>query len=164
MRFFRSIFVFLLGVLLTGLFVSPVKAEPQSLVVTEDRNSGYARAAFKHWIDADKDSCDTRAEVLIEEAIVKPKIGAKCKLTGGRWISSYDGKTITNASQLDVDHLVPLAEAWRSGAWGWSAQKRQDFANDLENTKTLVAVTISSNRSKGDKDPSQWMPSLNKCN
>jgi hypothetical protein len=67
-----------------------------------------------------------------EEAIVKPKIGPKCKLTGGKWISAYDGKTITNASQLDVDHLVPLAEAWRSGAWKWTPVQRQTFANDLE--------------------------------
>jgi hypothetical protein len=118
---------------------------------------------FKHWIDTDKDGCDTRAEVLIEEAIVKPRIGAKCKLTGGKWLSSYDGKTITNASLLDVDHRVPLAEAWRSGAWQWTPEQRQAYANDLESSEALIAVTLATNRSKGDKDPSLWVPSKNYC-
>jgi hypothetical protein len=96
--------------------------------------------------------------------VVKPKIGAKCKLTGGKWLSAYDGKTITNASLLDVDHMVPLAEAWRSGAWEWSAKKRQDYANDLEESRALIAVTLSTNRSEGDKDPAKWMPLIGQCN
>jgi Protein of unknown function (DUF1524) len=131
--------------------------------VAEDRTTGYNRSFFKHWIDADKNGCNTRAEVLIEEAIVKPKIGPKCKLTGGKWISAFDGKTITKASQLDVDHMVPLAEAWRSGAWKWTSAQRQSFANDLENSEALIAVTASTNRSKGDNDPSLWMPAKDQC-
>ena len=141
----------------------PVSASTLQLVVAEDKTTGYKRSAFKHWIDADRNRCNTRAEVLIEEAIVKPKIGPKCKLTGGKWLSAFDGKTITNASQLDVDHMVPLAEAWRSGAWKWTAAQRQVFANDLENSEALIAVTRSTNRSKGDKDPSLWMPAKNQC-
>ena len=141
----------------------PVSASTLQLVVAEDKTTGYKRSAFKHWIDADRNRCNTRAEVLIEEAIVKPKIGPKCKLTGGKWLSAFDGKTITNASQLDVDHMVPLAEAWRSGAWKWTAAQRQVFANDLENSEALIAVTRSTNRSKGDKDPSLWMPAKDKC-
>ncbi len=143
--------------------MAPVSANTLQLVVAEDKNTGYKRSAFKHWIDADKNGCNTRAEVLIEEAVVKPKIGPKCKLIGGKWLSSYDGKTITNASQLDVDHLVPLAEAWRSGAWKWTAAQRQAYANDLDNSEALIAVTLSTNRSKGDKDPSLWMPSIDQC-
>ena len=141
----------------------PVSASTLQLVVAEDKTTGYKRSAFKHWIDADRNRCNTRAEVLIEEAIVKPKIGPKCKLIGGKWLSAFDGKTITNASQLDVDHMVPLAEAWRSGAWKWTAVQRQAFANDLENSEALIAVTRSTNRSKGDKDPSLWMPAKDKC-
>jgi len=117
----------------------------------------------KHWIDADNNGCDTRAEVLLEEATTTPKIGAKCKLTGGKWLSTYDGKVVTNASQLDVDHLVPLAEAWRSGAWKWSDAEREIYANDLQNRRALIAVSASTNRTKGDKDPSKWLPSKNKC-
>jgi hypothetical protein len=157
--------VFLLAIaLLCGALTPVASASTLQLVVAEDKTTGYNRSLFKHWIDADKDSCNTRAEVLIEEAVVKPKIGPRCKLTGGKWLSSYDGKTITNASQLDVDHLVPLAEAWRSGAWKWTAEQRQAFANDLDNSEALIAVTLSTNRSKGDKDPSSWMPKETQCN
>jgi hypothetical protein len=134
-----------------------------NLETSSDRTTGYSRASFKHWIDSDKDGCNTRAEVLIEEAVVKPKVGSKCKLTGGEWISAYDGKRVSNASQLDVDHLVPLAEAWRSGAWKWSSAKRQAYANDLDDARALIAVTLSSNRSKGDKDPALWMPVKEQC-
>ena len=150
--------------LLAGLMLSinqPAGADV--LTVSQDQLSGYNRSLFKHWIDADKDGCDTRAEVLIQEAIVRPKIGKKCVLIGGKWRSEYDGKTTSKASDLDIDHVVPLAEAWRSGAWAWSSLKRQAFANDLENAEALIAVSASTNRSKGDKDPSLWMPSENQC-
>lgn len=163
MRYLRARAIVLLLVVASGLLQAPAQADTFQLTVAEDKTTGYNRSAFKHWIDADKDGCNTRAEVLIAEAIVKPKIGPKCKLTGGRWFSTYDGKTITNASQLDVDHLVPLAEAWRSGAWKWTAAQRQAFANDLDNSEALIAVTSSSNRSKGDKDPALWMPAKEQC-
>jgi hypothetical protein len=163
MRFVRTRVPVLLLALLSGLLQTPAQADTLQLTVAEDKTTGYNRSAFKHWIDADKDGCDTRSEVLIEEAIVKPKIGPKCKLTGGRWVSVYDGKTITNPSQLDVDHLVPLAEAWRSGAWKWTAAQRQAYANDLGNWETLIAVSANTNRSKSDKDPALWMPSIDRC-
>jgi|LauGreDrversion4_1035100.scaffolds.fasta_scaffold09275_2 hypothetical protein len=153
----------ILLVLLTGVIQAPAQAETFQLSVAEDKTTGYNRALFKHWIDADKDGCDTRAEVLTQEAIVKPKIGPKCKLTGGKWVNSYDGKTLTNPSQLDIDHLVPLAEAWRSGAWKWTPTQRQAFANDLDDPWALNAVALSTNRSKGDKDPALWMPSIDRC-
>jgi hypothetical protein len=139
------------------------KSEAKDIEIAEDKTTSYTRSAFKHWIDADKNGCNTRAEVLIEEAVVKPKIGPKCKLTGGKWISAFDGKTITKASQLDVDHMVPLAEAWRSGAWKWTSVQRQAFANDLDNPEALIAVTLSTNRSKGDRDPALWMPLKDQC-
>ena len=149
--------------LLIGTLQLTASASALQLVVTEDKGTGYKRSAFKHWIDVDRNGCNTRAEVLIEEAMEKPKIGPKCKLTGGKWLSAYDGKIITNASQLDVDHMVPLAEAWRSGAWKWTAVQRQAFANDLENSEALIAVSAATNRSKGDKDPSLWMPAKDQC-
>ena len=163
MKFVRTRVLVLLFVFISGLLQTPAQAETLQLTVAEDKTTGYNRSAFKHWIDADKDGCDTRAEVLIEEAIVKPKIGLKCKLTGGKWVSAYDGKTITNPSQLDVDHMVPLAEAWRSGAWKWTAAQRQAYANDLENSEALIAVTLTTNRSKGDKDPTLWTPAKIYC-
>ena len=163
MRFVRARVLVLLLALISGLLQSPAQAQTLQLTNAGEKYPGYNRSAFKHWIDADKNGCDTRAEVLIAEAVEKPKIGPKCKLTGGKWVSAYDGKTITNPSQLDVDHLVPLAEAWRSGAWKWTAAQRQAFANDLENSEALIAVTASTNRSKGDKDPSLWMPAKGQC-
>ena len=133
------------------------------MLISNDQLEGYDRARFKLWIDADKNGCDTRAEVLIAEAIVKPKKAAKCKLTGGKWLSSYDGVKYTDASKLDIDHLVPLAEAWRSGAWAWTDQQRMEFANDLEDEWALNAVSASVNRSKGDKDIASWLPKKNVC-
>jgi hypothetical protein len=152
-----AIFIF------SGLSVYPVSANSLELVIATDYTKGYNRALFKHWIDADKDGCNTRAEVLIEEAITKPKVGAKCVLTGGRWFSAYDGVEVTSATKLDVDHMVPLAEAWRSGAWNWSSTKRQAYANDLDDARALIAVTLSTNRSKGDKDPALWLPAKEQC-
>ena len=155
----------LLAVFLLPGFILPINqpASADVLTVSQDQLSGYNRSLFKHWIDADKDGCDTRAEVLIEEAITKPKIGKKCVLTGGKWRSEYDGKTTSKASDLDIDHVVPLAEAWRSGAWAWTALQRQAFANDLSESGALIAVSLGQNRSKGDKDVSEWLPSRGVC-
>ena len=149
-----------------GLILPPAQiasAGDGILFISTDQLEGYDRTRFKLWIDADKNGCDTRAEVLITEAIVKPRKSAKCKLTGGKWLSSYDGIRYTDASKLDIDHLVPLAEAWRSGAWAWTDQQRMEYANDLQDDWALNAVTASVNRSKGDKDISQWLPKKNVC-
>ena len=145
--------------------ISPTSAaEKITLVITADQIGGYSRNLFKHWIDTDKDGCNTRYEVLIAEAIVKPKVGAGCYLTGGKWRSPYEGKVFTNPTGLDIDHMVPLAEAWRSGAWAWNAAQRMDFANDLEDSRSLLAVTASLNRSKGDRDVATWLPLKAQCN
>jgi len=130
------------------------------LRVAPEHRTGYKRTLFRIWIDADGNGCDTRHEVLIAEAIVAPKVSAACALSGGRWTSLYDGLTFTDASQLDIDHVVPLAEAWDSGAYRWTAARRQAFANDLGVSWSLIAVSAASNRSKGDKDPAGWLPPL----
>jgi hypothetical protein len=163
MRFHKAKIVLVTSIILVGLVNPPVSASTLGLITAADKSTGYNRALFKHWIDADKDGCNTRAEVLIEEAVIRPKIGAKCALTGGKWLSAYDGKSVSKSSELDVDHMVPLAEAWRSGAWKWSAAQRQAYANDLEDSRALIAVTLSTNRSKGDKDPALWMPEKEQC-
>jgi hypothetical protein len=159
-RFFLTLLLSL-GLILPSIQLA--SAGDGILFVSTDQLEGYDRARFKLWVDANKNGCDTRAEVLIAEAIVKPKKAAKCKLTGGKWLSIYDGVNYTNASKLDIDHLVPLAEAWRSGAWAWTDQQRMEYANDLEDEWALNAVTASVNRSKGDKDISQWLPKKNVC-
>lgn len=144
-------------------YSKPLKTAISELPVGAEDRTGYVRTAFKHWIDADGDGCDTREEVLIAEAVVKPTVGAGCTLTGGKWYSYYDARTWTDKSDLDVDHLVPLAEAWDSGASGWTAAQRQEYANDLGDDRDLVAVTDSVNQSKSDQDPAEWMPTQEKC-
>jgi hypothetical protein len=130
----------------------------RQLIVAPEHSSGYDRSLFPLWIDADHDGCDTRDEVLIIEATRGPTVGAGCSLSGGRWYSKYDGVTTTDPSTFDIDHLVPLAEAWQSGAWRWTTTTRERYANDLGYPADLVAVTAHSNRSKGDREPQDWMP------
>ncbi|WP_439674130.1 HNH endonuclease family protein [Embleya sp. MST-111070] len=129
-----------------------------NLRVAEEDRSGYDRAAFRHWIDADKNGCTTRAEVLIDQAVLPPEIGAKCALAGGRWYSYYEDAYVDGAAGLDIDHMVPLAEAWDSGASAWTSKQREAYANDLDQPRALVAVTAKYNRSKADQDPSTWLP------
>ncbi|MFB7482987.1 HNH endonuclease family protein [Streptomyces anulatus] len=128
--------------------------------VTEEDRTGYTRSSFKHWNSGENatDGCNTRAEVLIAEAVVAPTVGAGCKLTGGTWTSYYDGQEVTSAGSLDIDHMVPLAEAWDSGASAWTAARREAYANDQGAHVSLVAVTARSNRQKSDQDPADWMP------
>ncbi|CAM5672333.1 HNH endonuclease family protein [Streptomyces atroolivaceus] len=124
----------------------------------DERRDGYERDAFRLWIDEDDDGCQTRAEVLLQEATTKPEQGERCTLTGGAWMSYYDGIEVTDPKKLDIDHVVPLAEAWDSGAYHWTPERRQAYANDLGSARSLVAVTAKSNRAKGDRDPAQWLP------
>jgi hypothetical protein len=132
----------------------PVRDALAALAVS----AGYSRDKFRHWTDADKDGCNARAEVLLEEAVTAPEVGPKCTLTGGVWYSAYDDQYIDSASKLDVDHLVPLAEAWDSGASAWTPKEREAYANDLDDPRDLIAVSAASNRSKADKDPTEWLP------
>jgi hypothetical protein len=160
----KKLMIILIGVVTCLSTVSPAAASGEIQLRNGPEYLGaYNRALFKHWVDVDKNGCDTRKEVLISEAVVKPKKGAKCALTGGKWVSAYDGKSYTKDVNLDIDHVVPLAEAWRSGAWAWTPQQRQDFANDLSDSRVLIAVTASANRSKGDQDVKTWLPAKNKC-
>ena len=129
-----------------------------SLTVASEYTSGYDRSLFKHWVDEDGDGCDTRKEVLIQESITPVTVGSGCSIAGGKWVSAYDLQETTDSSTFDVDHMVPLKEAWDSGAWIWSAATRQAFANDLTYAHSLIAVSASSNRSKSDRDPSDWLP------
>jgi Protein of unknown function (DUF1524) len=84
----------------------------------------------------------------------------RCAVSRGRWVSSYDGATWIIPSDVDIDHVVALKEAWESGARTWSATNRQRFANDLGHGWTLEAVTDNVNASKGDRDPAAWLPRL----
>ncbi|WP_148615561.1 HNH endonuclease family protein [Nocardioides rubriscoriae] len=133
------------------------------LRVRAEVRTGYDRDKFVHWTDADGDGCSTREEVLIAEADDPVTVGTSCTLSGGRWWSYYDGVSRTPSSTLDIDHMVPLAEAWDSGARSWSAGTRKAFANDLGDYRSLVAVSASVNRSKGARDVAEWLPPKSRC-
>jgi hypothetical protein len=140
----------------------PSKATAQSwltalTVATEGSSSGYSRDLFPHWITI-SGACNTRETVLKRDG-TSVVTNSSCAATSGRWYSPYDGATWTAAADVDIDHVVPLAEAWRSGASSWTTAKRQSFANDLTRPQ-LIAVTDNVNQSKGDQDPSTWQPSL----
>ncbi|MER5561184.1 HNH endonuclease family protein [Streptomyces sp. NPDC002506] len=136
----------------------PTRDALAALPIQAEDRTGYQRTAFKHWIDADKDGCNTRAEVLKRDALLAPQQGARCALSGGRWYSTYDDQYLDDPKALDIDHRVPLAEAWDSGAGQWTATEREAYANDLGDRRALVAVSAKSNRSKADQDPATWMP------
>jgi hypothetical protein len=116
--------------------------------------SGYSREKFPHWRSTGK-NCDVRDSVLKRDG-TKVKFSG-CNVVAGTWTSLYDGTKIADPSKVDIDHMVPLANAWRSGASKWTTDQREDFANDLDDPQ-LVAVSATSNRSKGDQDPSTWKP------
>ena len=143
---------------LAGDVTLPLRSAVAALPVAPEDRTGYTRDAFRHWTDADRDGCTTRNEVLLEEAVDPPAVTGRCTLTGGRWHSWYDDAYVDGPRGLDIDHLVPLAEAWDSGAAQWSAQRREAYANDLGDPRALVAVTARANRSKADQDPTQWLP------
>jgi len=119
--------------------------------------AGYKRDRFPHWKNQGE-GCNTR-DLVLKRAGEAVLTTADCKITQGSWISPYDGRRTSDPQELDIDHMVPLANAWRTGADGWTDAKRAEFANDL-NRPELIAVTASTNRSKGDQDPSQWQPPL----
>jgi Protein of unknown function (DUF1524) len=156
----------------TGLVASPAYAESYSaplmtaisdLPTASEVRTGYDRDLFPHWTDADGDGCNSRNEVLISEADDPPTVGSGCSLSGGRWYSYYDRVSWTNPSDVDIDHMVPLAEAWDSGARTWSTTTRQLFANDLGDYRTLVGVTDNVNQAKGDQDVAEWLPQYDQC-
>ncbi|TDD22800.1 HNH endonuclease [Kribbella turkmenica] len=124
-------------------------------VRTEGSTSGYSRDLFPHWI-TQSGTCDTRDQVLKRDGS-GVTVDSQCEPTAGRWYSVYDAIWVEDDSSVDIDHIVPLAEAWKSGANAWSTSRRQQFANDLT-VSQLIAVSASSNRSKGDRDPSEWKP------
>ena len=120
----------------------------------------YNRNDWIHWSDLDHDCQTSRAEILIKQSVNPKEIVytdayKKCAVRSGKWIDPYSGKTYTDASKLDIDHIVPLKWAHEHGAASWSKAQKKLFANDLNN---LNAVYYSLNRSKIDKGPTEWMP------
>ncbi len=143
----------------TAPFALPGGLAPLAVAEPSHADS-YDRDLFTHWIDADGDCQDTRAEVLVVESRVPVTFtsASSCTVSTGDWLDPWSGAASTTARALDVDHTVPLANAWRSGAWSWTPEQRRAFANDLSDAPHLVAIPLGENRAKGDKGPEAWRP------
>jgi hypothetical protein len=150
--------------------VAPVSAEqdPHLDSANGEPNGGVAPclpfgarynrdSLYGGWIDIDRDCQNTRAEILIARSArpVTFTNSSRCTVDSGEWVDPYTGKTHLKASQLQIDHIVPLADAWRSGAWTWALQERIAFEND---TSFLVPVASAINSNKSDQTPDEWMP------
>jgi hypothetical protein len=140
--------------------LSELKVRPASSM------AGYSREEFPHWSDAqefgwrlpggtpDPESCDARDAALIRDG-QQEVVEAYCDVVSGSWFDSYGGGTYTDPEDIDIDHFVPLANAWRSGASSWGMAKRESFANV---PRDLLSVDDGLNQSKGDKGPEAWKP------
>lgn len=129
------------------------------IVVANENEGGYDRDLFGYPGIEDGSGCDTRDRVLIDESRSLAQVDYPgCQVIAGDWLSLYDLAEFTDPAELEVDHVVALKEAWDSGAWEWSPETLVAFGNDTTDPRTLRAVSTSTNRSKGEKDPSNWMP------
>lgn len=157
-----------------------LQAALQSLPVVEPGTvSGYDRSCSPgdgcvfgpSWSDDTTaplahNGCDTRNDVLRESLTnVTFRSGTnECVVESGTLLDPYTGQQVefvkANASDVQIDHLVPLAYAWRHGANQWPLAKRMAFANDPAN---LRATSGSVNQSKSDSGPEEWMPEVDQC-
>ena len=129
------------------------------ITVENEQSDGYDRDLFSYGDVTDDRGCRTRPSVLIRDSRTPAQVDpVGCAVIAGDWYSVYDGLTWTDPAELEIDHVVALKEAWDSGAWGWEAERRSAFGNDLEDVRSLRAVTGSVNQSKSDADPSNWLP------
>lgn len=158
MKLFITIIFFLMlcgtshADVLEGITIAP----EDNATVKFDRKPQYG-----DWVDADEDGENTRMEVLKEESHQKLKtivLEDGKKHTIGLWFDPYTGRTFTDASDLDIDHMVPLKETHVSGGFRWNEAKRKAYANELSDPHHLIAVMDNSNQSKSFRDPDSWMP------
>ena len=135
---------------LDGLRVSPAGSMSD---YSRDRFPHWSRASAFGW-DPPQPSCDAREAALIRDG-EDVEVGEGCKVTSGRWLDPYTNQTFTDPSEIDIDHVVPLANAWRSGASEWNDDERERYANDPD---VLLSVEDDANQQKGDKGPEAWKP------
>lgn len=177
-RFLKSSVVAVLGASLIAIgaavpveaasttYSAPLRTAVKSLPVAAESNSWYNRDKyFGVWIDSNKDCQNTRQEVLLQET----RMGAtytsskRCTVKSGKWVTTWDNKIHTSASTVQIDHLVPVHEAWGSGAKKWTQAKRVAFYNDISDKRTLNAQTGTLNAAKGARGPEHWLPPKNRC-
>jgi len=145
---------------------APLRTAVGALPVAAESNTGYDRDRyFGDWRDTDRDCQNTRSEVLQAESRVRTAFTTArgCTVRSGRWVTTWDDRTHCSASAVQIDHTVPVHEAWGSGARNWTQARRAAFYDDLGDSRTLSARTSSLNSSKGARGPEQWMPPRSPC-
>jgi hypothetical protein len=135
------------------------RAELARLAIDDRPYTGpaYRREDWPHWKDPDGNGCDAREDALIAASVDKPHVSRGCKVTAGRWPLVYVPGETTDPGQVDVDHVVPLGNAARSGGGAWSTDQRARYAND---PAVLWVVDDGANQSKGDRSPDVWRPQV----
>ncbi len=134
-------------------------------VAAHSHAAGYDRSKeFGNWT-TQNGSCDTRAVVLQDESLEPTTQNSNCTVETGKWYSFYNATYYRSAygGAVQIDHVVPVENAWVSGAWRWTQATRVRYYNDLGDPRTLVAVDRYDNEAKGDQDPTRWMPSHGAC-
>lgn len=148
----------------TGADLARARAELDGLTVRgRDPVEPYERSAFgQAWADTDRNGCDTRNDVLrrdLADVTLDPATRG-CVVLTGRLDDPYTGRIVLfargpDSRDVQIDHVVALGDAWRSGAAGWSTAERTGFANDPAN---LLAVEGDANEDKGAADAAAWLP------
>lgn len=133
---------------------SPRVAEPDPGRPRYDRDQWQSHG----WADLDGDGCNTRSEVLMAESKIPTSTTGRCTVVAGEWADPYTGRSTRSPADLQIDHLVALGDAHRSGGWAWSAERKIAFANALDDAEHLNAVWGPENERKADDGPDQWLP------
>ena len=129
------------------------------ITVENEQQDGYDRDLFAYGDTVDGRGCRTRALVLIRDSLSPAQVDpVGCAVVAGDWYSVYDAVAWSDPAELEIDHVVALKEAWDSGAWGWTPERRSAFGNDLADARSLRAVTAAVNQDKSAADPSNWLP------
>lgn len=162
MAFFASVaIIFLTVAFITTKFLAVFLPNSTSKILDKNielviDSKLYNRSSFGDWIDADSDCRNTRAEILLMNSSTNVSFDENgCNVLAGLWIDGYTGELIRMSELVDIDHVVSLHQAWLAGASSWSNDKRSAFANDPDN---LMVTSASTNRSKGDSSPVEWLP------
>ena len=128
-------------------------------VGNRSHHNTYDRDEWDHWVDDDRDCENARAEVLIAESRRSVTYRANgCTVDTGLWVGPWGGRTFTQASQVDIDHHVPLYNAHISGGHAWSRNQKRAYANDLALASALQATESGVNRAKSAGAPDEWKP------
>ena len=121
----------------------------------------YRRSHWRHWI-RQGDGCKTTRTVVLENynenALVEYATDKHCRVESGEWTGPWTQGIYMESSQVDIDHHVPLENAWLSGEWKWNRSKKEEYANNLRFPGHLHVMQASANRQKGAKSPDQWKP------